>query len=294
MTLPFAEVRHRKPYVDGPYFHDLRARWTERPSLASPASQLCTARQMEEPDHLRICDALHDPPRYHRKQWENSYIVRCLEVAGVLRPGARGLGFGVGLEVLPAYFISQGCEVLATDMPAASEGAAAWTTTNQHAASLDALFHPHLVTRDAFDERARFAPVDMKAIPPTLLGYDFCWSSCCFEHLGSLRDGFDFVLASLRTLRPGGVAVHTTEFNLSDPRRTLATGPTVAYRESDMSRFAEALRRRGHAIELNLNPGDHPLDQFVDRYLFGDPTLRFYVADDIVSTSIGLVIRRAG
>lgn len=292
MTLSFAEVRHRKPYLDGPYFHDLRTRWADPPTLATPVSQLCTARQMEEPDHLRICDALHDAPRYHRKQWENAYIVRCLEVAGLLRPGSRGLGFGVGLEFLPAYFVAQGCDVLATDMPAAAAGAAEWAATNQHAASLDGLFHRHLVTREAFDARARFAPVDMKAVPPALTGYDFCWSSCCFEHLGSLQEGFDFVLASLRTLRPGGVAVHTTEFNLSDPERTLTSGPTVAYRESDITNFAETLRRQGHAIALNLHPGDHPLDQFVDRYLFGDPTLRFYVADDVVFTSIGLVIRK--
>lgn len=165
--------------------------------------------------------------------------------------------------------------------------------SSQHGTSLQELFFPHLVREDVFLSNASFEPVNMKAIPATLSGFDFCWSSCSLEHLGGLQEGFDFIEASLDTLKPGGVAVHTTEFNLSSAVETPTSGPTVAYREKDVLEFVAQQRRKGHACDLNLNPGDHTLDTFVDRYLFGDPTLRFYLDDRTVATSLGLFIRKA-
>ena len=40
-----------------------------------------------------------------------------------------------------------------------------------------------------FDQLVTFRPVDMTAIPDDLAGFDFCWSSCALEHLGSLAAG---------------------------------------------------------------------------------------------------------
>ena len=51
----------------------------------------------------------------------------------------------------------------------------------------------------------------MRDLPDDLGSFDFIWSSCSFEHLGSLGEGERFVLEALRFLKPGGVAVHTTE-----------------------------------------------------------------------------------
>ena len=65
----------------------------------------------------------------------------------------------------------------------------------------------------------RFRAVDMNDIPPDLRGFDFTWSSCALEHLGTLRAGADFVVEQMTCLRPGGVAVHTTEY-LAVLRRT--------------------------------------------------------------------------
>src|SRR6187397_3034391 len=39
-------------------------------------------------------------PAMHRKLWEFAYIAQALRGSGVLRPGARGLGFGCGKEPL--------------------------------------------------------------------------------------------------------------------------------------------------------------------------------------------------
>jgi hypothetical protein len=134
----------------------------------------------------------------------------------------------------------------------------------------------------------------MKAIPTDLTGYDFCWSACALEHLGSLRAGFDFILASLNCLRPGGIAAHTTEFNLGSDSKTLTSGSTVVYREKDITAFAEELEREGHKIELNLCPGTTPTDRMIDRTRDSDIHLRLYVNHQIAATSIGLVVQKAG
>ena len=47
------------------------------------------------------------------------------------------------------------------------------------------------------------------------------WSSCSLEHLGSISHGIEFILNSLKCLKQHGVAVHTTEFNLSSNEETL-------------------------------------------------------------------------
>jgi cyclopropane fatty-acyl-phospholipid synthase-like methyltransferase len=35
----------------------------------------------------------------------------------------------------------------------------------------------------------RFRRADMNAMPDTLGQFDFVWSACAFEHLGSIRQG---------------------------------------------------------------------------------------------------------
>mgnify|MGYP005869253905 CR=1 FL=1 len=134
----------------------------------------------------------------------------------MLAPGRRALGFAVGREWLPAFFAGLGIEVLATDLDPEDARARAWIETGQHAPAGDKLFQPHLVGEEAFARLVRHRAVDMNAIPEDLKRgrFDFLWSVCSLEHLGSLERGEDFVVEAMRCLRPGGVAVHTTEFNL--------------------------------------------------------------------------------
>jgi len=33
--------------------------------------------------------------------------------------------------------------------------------------------------------------------------YDYCWSVCAFEHLGSIQKGLDFVKNAMNVLKPG-------------------------------------------------------------------------------------------
>jgi hypothetical protein len=286
-------LRGLKTSIASPFFGELQLRWPAAPTIGAPVSQPCTAAQFEEPHYQRICSLLQEPPRLHRKQWELVYIYRSLENGGMIAPGRRGLVFGVGHEKLPSLFVAQGCEIVATDQPPSKAASKYWTRTEQHADSLDTIFFPGLVRREQFYRNASFQPVDMKAIPDDLVGFDFCWSACALEHLGTLRHGFDFIENSLKCLKPGGVAVHTTEFNLGSDTKTWERGKNVVYRERDLVDFAEALRREGHSLTLNLHPGTEPTDRMVDRDCDSDIHLRLYIGKRVLSTSVGLSIRKA-
>ncbi len=204
------------------------------------------------------------PPRvvYHRKVWEWAAIAQALEERGMLAPGTRGCGFAVGREPLASLFAAKGLEILATDLGADDTVAKTWSSAGQHAANLDALYWEKIVDRPTFDARVRFMPQDMRALRPAELGtHDFIWSACSFEHLGSLEAGLDFVLRSTELLRPGGIAVHTTEINLSDTEDTVFTGDSVIYRRRDFDTLAARLRRIGCGMErLDDFAGTDPED----------------------------------
>jgi len=278
--------------IENPLFAGLQERWPSAPTLAHPVSQMCTSSQFEEDDYLRLCAALKIKPALIRKQWEFIHIIRSLEHSGIVRPGARGLAFGVGRERLPALFVSLGCRITATDLPLA-EADGVWAGGPQHTATIDNLIYPKIAARPRFNKNAEFRPVNMNAIPDDLVGYDFCWSSCALEHLGSLEHGLNFIRNSLKCLRPGGVAVHTTEFNLGSATETLEEGTSVVYRESDLLAFQAEMTAAGHTMTLNLNPGDRPTDRMIDRDRNADIHLRLYVKNKILATSIGLCIRKA-
>ena len=137
----------------------------------------------------------------------------------------------------------------------------------------------------------------MNHVPADLTGYDFTWSTCSFEHCGSLELGLAFLQRQLDCLRPGGVAVHTTEFNLSSNDETLAVGPSVIYRLRDIEDMIQRLRSQGHHVEpLDIDPGDHEVDRFVDLPPYSGPGGIKHLRLDLegfASTSLGLIIRKA-
>jgi SAM-dependent methyltransferase len=227
----------------------------------------------------------------HRKLWELCYVAKVLHEHGMLRPGKRGLGFAVGQEPLAALFAGFGCEVVATDLhPERSDPG--WIASNQHAASLEALQRPALCFPDVFQRQAAFRFVDMNDIPEDLTGFDFVWSCCSFEHLGSIARGKRFVRRMTRCLKPGGLAVHTTEFNLSSNDETLETGGTVLFRRRDIDDIILALRRAGHEIvDMDYNTGNGPADLYVDPPPYrGNVHLKLKLSG-YAATSIGLITR---
>jgi SAM-dependent methyltransferase len=211
----------------------------------------------------------------------------------MLTEGRKGLGFGVGTEPLSAYFAERGCEIVATDMNADAAEAAGWTNSNEHAAGLAALNQRHICHPERFASHVTFRNADMNAIPSDLSGFDFTWSSCAFEHLGSIDLGLDFVKESARRLRPGGVAVHTTEPNCSSDEATVETGQTVLFRRRDILKLAEDLRAEGCLLDLSFDLGNEPLDRHVDLPPYSHHTHVKLELLSHVTTSFGLFIVKA-
>jgi len=162
------------------------------------------------------CAELKIPVIFHRKVWEFVYVLQALHDADLIREGARGLGFGCGREPIASYLASRGVRSTITDLPTSDARRALWTRNDQHTTERDHAYFDHLVPYSVFDELVEFQPVDMNFIPEHLEGYDFCWSICAFEHLGSIERGLVFVERAMRVLKPGGLAIHTTEFNFLD------------------------------------------------------------------------------
>ena len=249
---------------------------------------------------------LQAPVIYHRKMWELAYVLQALHENGMIEVGRRGLGFGCGGEPIPSYLAARGISVSATDLHPDAGNSRQWAKTGQHSAALDALFHAHLTTRENFDQHLTLDYVDMNAIPDTLRDYDFCWSICSLEHLGSISRGLDFVVNSLRTLRSGGLAVHTTEFNFLNDEETIDNWGTVLFQKKHFSDLADRLRAEGHMIApLDFDVGTLPMDRFIDmppyphdlsgpgKELYGRDANHLKLSiDGFASTCYGLIIRK--
>jgi hypothetical protein len=262
-------------------------------------SCLCTQAQMESPIFRPWIDKLRPSwdrltglrTHLHRKLWEWCYIAQALKERDMLRPGRRGLGFGVGQEPLAALFAGFGCEIVATDLAEDRAKQIGWVDSHQHAASLDALNADRLCEPEAFARRVSFRFVDMNDIPTDLRGFDFAWSACSLEHLGSLENGGRFLNNSMPCLRTGGLGVHTTEFNLSSNEETLNHFPTVLFRRRDIEGIAAQLTADGHSLDVDFAPGNGIADGFVDVPPYRhDPHLRLQVLG-YVTTSIGLIVK---
>lgn len=255
-------------------------------------SRLCTQAQLSEPWFKRWCDAMGEPPLAHRKTWEFAYIAEVLNSLGQLTLGRRALGFGVGREPLVSAFASNGVRVVATDLASDSREALGWVRSDQHASGAEGLLRPEVCDPESFRQLVSWRAVDMRAIPEDLKGFDFCWSICSLEHLGTLAAGIEFIERSVATLAPGGIAVHTTEFNLSSDEETVEAGPTVVYRKRDLLELKDRLEATGHQVAaFDFSRGEGLLDRYVDVPPYADePVLRFLFSPYTL-TSVAIVIR---
>ena len=95
----------------------------------------CSSTDFLHPRFGEICAMLQHPWDWHRKLWEWVFVVHHLQEAGVIRPGSKGLVFGVGTERLPALFASLGSTIVATDAPADVGESQGWAETGQHLAA---------------------------------------------------------------------------------------------------------------------------------------------------------------
>lgn len=262
------------------------------PAFSSLVSRVCSAAQIQQPEYRAWAAVLHQSPRFHRKQWEHIVVLESARQAGVMERGHVAVGFGVGTEPLPAALASFGMRVLATDQPV--DGAAHWTVRNEHSATRAMLIKPEICSTEVFERLVSFRPVDMNSLPSDLGSHDLVWSSCVIEHLGSPGAGLDFVRRSSQLLRPGGVAVHTTELDLTPGISTVDYGNCALYRLDDLHGLQSELQAAGYIMDLNPYVAmEHPADRAIaPPFSKGEESFHLKLGlYDSVTTSIALIIR---
>jgi 2-polyprenyl-3-methyl-5-hydroxy-6-metoxy-1,4-benzoquinol methylase len=278
------------------------------PRFETVVSQVVSAAQFSEPTFERVrrimfpgavripwgaTPAAIDVP--HRKLWEFCYILRGAEQHGKLKPGLSAVGFGVGQEPIPAALARFGLSILATDLDPNADASVAWAATGQHLSQSSALSRPEVISDALLEEHVRMRPVDMNEIPDDLGRFDFVWSACALEHLGSPRAGIEFIIRTLELLEPGGIAIHTTELELTPRAETADYGHMAVYRVADLNKLVARVRSRGFEMDANWYVAmDSPADRWISLppYPHDDPAHLKLTIGESVSTSVGLVIRR--
>jgi SAM-dependent methyltransferase len=212
---------------------------------------------------------------------------------GCIEKGKKGLVFAVGSEPLPSIFANYGCDILATDIFPQEGVAKGCDSGDQLCFGIESLNKRGLCNQDILNRHVNYKAVDMNKIPFDLKGFDFNWSSCSFEHLGSLELGRKFLKNQLATLNPGGWAVHTTEFNVSSNNRTLENGDTVVFRKRDIESITNELQVAGHHVEeVDYSYGIEPEDFMVDMFPHKETVHLKLQLNEFVVTSIGIIIQK--
>ncbi|MCL1925835.1 MAG: methyltransferase domain-containing protein [Syntrophorhabdaceae bacterium] len=214
----------------------------------------------------------------------------------MLKQGKRGLGFACGKEPLPALFAGMGCEILATDLDVNDIRSTKWAETDQNTMNaVENLNEQGICSPEQFAERVTFQAMDMNEIPEELCGkFDFNWSTCAAEHIGGMEKSINFLTENIKTLKSGGIAVHTFEFNLSSNDDTCLEPDCFIFRKCDVESAAQALQAAGHEVfPLNFKSGAYFADSFVDTppYMRHNAHLRLLIRK-FVATSFGLIVRK--
>lgn len=233
------------------------------------------------------------PERIHRKIWEFAAICQVwVGRFGHLRRPVKCLGFGCGKEPIPAWLANRHSKVIVTDAPYDN---ANWTDTNQRAVNLNELPWLGICRSDLFADNIDFRQVDMNHIPDDLLQgqFDFTWSCGSFEHIGGIDASIAFFCQQMQTLKPGGIAAHTTEFNPIDSDETLDESNLCLFRERDLRRLELALTAQGDRLwPLDLVSGTTEADEIVDVSPYENDVHLSIKVGDWTTTSVLLVAEK--
>ena len=187
------------------------------------AASNALARDFLHPEYQNFCLIYNEPLYLHRKWWEWAFIFDRLSKAACSPWDARA-GVRSGRRETAVLFAKLGASITATDAPSGMN----WTNISDGSDYKHWLFKSDIIDQEAFDDRVSFEYCDMNHISTHLTDYDFCWSSCCFEHLGSLQHGIDFVINSVeRPLK--SAALHATRRSLISPLMTRRSKPVLLF-----------------------------------------------------------------
>ncbi|MEM1109173.1 MAG: class I SAM-dependent methyltransferase [Planctomycetota bacterium] len=142
-----------------------------------------------------------------RKWWEWDAIARSCEALGVLHETCDAVGLGVGAEPLMFYLAQRCRSVVGLDRYADDSG---WREARFAGPDLIYEVSPVDYPRD----RLRVIDADMRRLPLGDESCDLVWSCSSVEHVARPAELLEVFREVHRVLRPGGVAVITTEYAL--------------------------------------------------------------------------------
>lgn len=240
------------------------------------------------------CEALRCSVRPQRKLWEFAAVLQAFYEGGVLTKDARVLGFGVGDEPIPSYLASLGLGVVATDLAGVTDRSI--------------VMRANMIDEAAFDAQVEVSDVDIRRLDdPTLRDFDGLWSCSVLNALTTPEAAAEAAINAMDTLKPGGVAVHTTEFAFADDAPRQAPGGLFFPRRF-FETLADGLNGRGHSVApLSFDLGRGALDGYVDlepyaaegsqafenlwREGLGCPHLKV-ISAGVLTTSFVLIVKR--
>ncbi len=176
-----------------------------------PLNKVCRVADARHPAWRRGYDDLGfpaNPEVFHRKIWEFNQALFGLRTLRRLAPGAAALGIGCGHEELMYFLANRVQRVVATDL---YEGR--WIGGESDA---DVLEHPAKYAPFRYrEDHLQVRRMDALALDAAAATFDFLFCLSSIEHFGRLDDKRTSLREMFRVLKPGGVAVLTTEVVLN-------------------------------------------------------------------------------
>jgi SAM-dependent methyltransferase len=168
----------------------------------------CDAADWFKPELIDvITNELREVPRFHRKQWELAMILLALRERGKLHPDAVGLSMGGGVERILYALAPHIGSLIVTDLYDPESG---W----ECAQTDDPVQFVHRHKPFPVDlANLQALRMDMRSLEFPDRSFDFCYSSCAVEHIGSWKDFAAHFDEVARVLKDDGVYVFTTEIN---------------------------------------------------------------------------------
>ena len=243
---------------------------TDRPSLASPVSQIRTAAQCRERPFTEWRARLGAAGADDGELWKQVFVLEALRRYGLLQPGSQGLGLGVAGSPLPAAMAALDVVVVAADAPGAFADPV-----------LDGFRRPELCDSARFEANVSFQQIDMATIPAGFADFDFVWSSNAIGSLDTVATALSFIENAMACLHPGGLAIHMLSL-VSDDAIIDARAPLTFFRR-DVERMGLTLIARNYEVaQIKASDPESPAAMAGRRSVDAVPDV----------TPFGLIVRR--
>lgn len=183
---------------------------------AVPFNKLCGMAEMKNPAWwraLRDLDLVRPNAPFHRKGWEFAQAIYGLRKLKSLPPDAVALGVGSGHERILYFLANRIAKVIATDLYEGDFAEKEASPIMLHTPEMFAPFHyrkGHL----------EVLTMDARKLDFPSSTFDIVFSFSSIEHFGGHREAVMALREMFRVLKPGGVAVVTTELILNRLGRT--------------------------------------------------------------------------